>query len=294
MGLSAINTLCGSRVAVFGIGGVGGYVTEVLARSGIGEIDLFDDDCVGLTNLNRQIYALHSTLGRPKVDVAEERIRDINPCCIVHKHQMFYLPQNADSIDLSQYDYVVDCIDTVSAKLELIRRCHDLCVPILSCMGAANKLDPTAFRITDISKTKMDPIAKIIRKKLRKLHIDRLKVVYSEEEPLRPIEEASPCDPADDASPRPDTDKGTGRRSIPASNAYVPAAAGIIAGGEVVNDLVKRSHTLRLTHSDTATAEAARQAAQKAAAHMEKYQATLRATEESADRNGADNKPQSI
>ena len=174
LGKPAIDTLSGSRVAVFGIGGVGGYAVEVLARSGVGEIDLFDDDRVCLTNVNRQIYALISTVGQHKVDVAEARIHDINRRCIVHKHQMFYMPSNADEIDLSQYDYVVDCVDTVTAKLELIKRCYALHIPIISCMGAANKLDATAFRVADINKTKMDPLAKVIRKKLRRLHIPHL------------------------------------------------------------------------------------------------------------------------
>ena len=153
LGKEAIETLRESRVAVFGIGGVGGYTLEVLARSGVGQLDVFDDDRVCLTNVNRQIYALLSTVGKYKVDIAEERIHEINKKCIVNKYQMFYLPQNADTIDLSQFDYVVDCIDTVSAKLELIRRCHELKVPIISCMGAANKLDATAFKIADINKT---------------------------------------------------------------------------------------------------------------------------------------------
>jgi len=162
IGKPAMDTLMGSRVAVFGLGGVGSYVVEVLARSGVGELDIFDDDRVCLTNVNRQLYAVLSTVGKHKVDVAEARIHDINRQCIVHKYQMFYLPQNADSIDLSLYDYVVDCIDTVSAKIELIKRCHQLNIPMISSMGAANKLDATAFRVTDINKTKMDPLAKVI------------------------------------------------------------------------------------------------------------------------------------
>ena len=187
-GRAAMETLYNSRVAVFGIGGVGGYVAEVLARSGVGAIDLFDDDRVCMTNCNRQIYALLSTIGKYKVDIAEERIHDINRKCAVTTYKMFYLPTNADEIDLSQFDYVVDCIDTVSAKMELIRRCHRLNIPIISSMGAANKLDATAFRVADLSKTQMDPLAKVIRKKLRKEGITHLKVVYSEEEPLEPFD----------------------------------------------------------------------------------------------------------
>ena len=159
LGRPAIDTLEGSSVAVFGVGGVGGYVVEVLARSGVGELALFDNDRVCLSNLNRQIVALHSTVGQYKVDAAEARIHDINPHCIVHKYPTFYLPSNADDYDLSQYDYVVDCIDTVPAKIELIKRCHQLHVPIISSMGAANKMDATAFRVTDITKTTMDPLA---------------------------------------------------------------------------------------------------------------------------------------
>lgn len=232
-GDEAINKLKNSHVAVFGIGGVGGYVTEVLARSGVGELDLFDNDTVDITNINRQIIALLSNVGRNKVDVAEERINDINKECIVNKHVMFYLPENADQTDLSKFDYVVDCIDTITAKIELVKRCHECGTPIISSMGAANKIDPTAFRITDITKTTMDPLAKVIRKKLRDLHIPHLKVVFSEEVPMKSI------------VPNTDTDsdnigQANTKRNIPASNAFVPAAAGIIIGGEVVKELIKQ------------------------------------------------------
>ena len=222
-GEQAMKLLYGSRVAVFGVGGVGGYAPEVLARSGIGQIDIFDSDKVSVTNINRQLYALTSTIGRYKVDVAKVRIQDINPGCIVHEHKIFYLPENADSISLEGYDYIVDCIDTVVAKVELISRCHRMGIPIISSMGAANKLDPTAFKVTDISATKMDPLAKVIRKRLRKLNIDHLKVVYSEEAPLKPIE-------------------GILTERIPASNAFVPAAAGLIIGGEVVKDIIRKAN----------------------------------------------------
>ncbi|MBO1364044.1 tRNA threonylcarbamoyladenosine dehydratase [Prevotella sp. A2931] len=245
-GKPAIDTLKGSRVAIFGIGGVGGYVVEVLARSGVGELDLFDNDRVCLTNINRQLYALLSTVGQYKVDVAAERVNDINESCIVHKHQMFYLPQNADSIDLSEFDYVVDCIDTVTAKLELIKRCHALNIPLISCMGAGNKIDPTAFRICDINKTEMDPLAKVIRKKLRKLNIPKLKVVCSDEKPIKPIENDSVSCGPHPFCPDKDAGKYTGRKEIPASNAFVPAAAGLILGGEVVKDLIQKSHTMRI------------------------------------------------
>lgn len=271
LGKPAIDTLSGSRVAIFGVGGVGGYVVEVLARSGVGEMDLFDDDRVCLTNVNRQIHALISTIGKHKVDVAEERVHDINPRCIIHKYQMFYMPQNADEIDLSQFDYVVDCIDTVTAKLELIKRCHALHIPIISCMGAANKLDPTGFRVTDINKTSMDPLAKVIRKKLRKLNIPHLKVVYSEEEPIRPINDDSISCRFHCICPDKDMRKCTERRDIPASNAFVPAAAGLVTGGEVVKDLIKNAGTMRISPEDIENNEAALKAAKKAQKHLEKY-----------------------
>ena len=277
MGKPAINTLMGSRVAVFGVGGVGGYVVEALARSGVGELDIIDDDRVCLTNVNRQVIATLSTVGKHKVDVCEERIHDINRRCIVHKYQMFYLPETADVIDISQYDYVVDCIDTVKAKLDLIKRCHDLKVPIISCMGAANKMDATAFQVTDINKTKMDPLAKVIRKKLRKIGIHKLKVVYSEEEPLRPIDDPDISCRFHCICPNKDMRKCTDRRDIPASNAFVPATAGLICGGEVIKDLVRIAGTWRLTPEMIAEDEVARKAAERAAekaeAHQQKYKA---------------------
>lgn len=269
-GKAAINTLMGSRVAVFGIGGVGGYVVEVLARSGVGEMDIFDDDRVCLTNVNRQIYALISTVGQHKVDVAEKRIHDINPRCIVNKYQMFYLPSNADEIDLSVYDYVVDCIDTVSAKIELVKRCHKLHIPIISCMGAANKIDATAFRVADIKKTKMDPLAKVIRKKLKELHIPKLKVVYSEEQPLKPFDDAEISCRFHCICPNKDMRKCTDRRNIPASNAFVPAAAGLIVGGEVVKDLINNANTMRISPDDAQNSEAAQKAQARADAHLQK------------------------
>jgi tRNA A37 threonylcarbamoyladenosine dehydratase len=277
LGKPAMNTLSGSRVAVFGVGGVGGYVVEVLARSGVGELDIFDDDRVCLTNVNRQLHALTSTVGKHKVDVAADRVHDINPRCIVHKYQMFYMPQNADDIDLSQFDYVADCIDTVTAKLELIRRCHKLKVPIISCMGAANKLDITAFRVADINKTKMDPLAKVIRKKLRKLHIPRLKVVYSEEEPLKQIEDDTISCRFHCICPDKDMRKCTERRDIPASNAFVPSAAGLIVGGEIVKDLIKRAGTMRIAPEMAEGNEQAEIAAEKAQAHLQKYHQIVKA-----------------
>ena len=276
LGRPAIDTLRGSRVAVFGVGGVGGYVVEVLARSGVGELDLFDDDRVCMTNINRQIHALLSTIGRHKVDVAAERIHDINPRCIVHRYQMFYHPANADDIDLSQFDYVVDCIDTVKAKLELVRRCHALEIPIISCMGAANKLDPTAFRVSDLSKTQVDPLAKVMRTTLRREGIRHLKVVYSEEIPIRPIDQPDISCRLHCICPDKDMRKCTERRDIPASNAFVPAAAGLIVGGEVVKDLVQRAQTMRITPEETPNNPAAQKAEQRAKEKLEAHKEILR------------------
>lgn len=233
-----MDKLARCRVAVFGIGGVGGYVVEVLARSGVGALDLIDDDRVCLTNVNRQIFALTNTVGKHKVDVAEERIHFINRHCVVTKHQCFFLPANADEFDLTQYDYVVDCVDTVVAKLELIRRCLKLGVPIISSMGAANKLDATQVRVSDITKSYMDPLAKVVRKKLRREGIRHVKVVWSPEEPLEPLDDPEISCRFHCICPAKDMRKCTDRRNIPASNAFVPAAFGIITGGEVVRDLV--------------------------------------------------------
>ena len=235
LGTEAIDRLQRARVIVFGVGGVGGYATEVLARSGVGTIALVYPDSVAPSNLNRQLIALHSTIGRLKVDVMAERIADINPDCRVLKFPLFYLPENADEIPLAEFDYVVDCIDTVKAKLDIIRRCHQLALPVISSMGAANKLDPTAFRVSDIAKTNMDPLARVLRKKLRKEGIEHFKVVYSEEQPLKPVIANEEMQREADAL------AANGRRSLPASCAFVPAAAGLVIGGEVVKDLVKGS-----------------------------------------------------
>ena len=226
-GEEAMQRLYGARVAVFGVGGVGGHVVEALARSGVGAIDLIDDDTVNLTNLNRQIIALRSTLGQYKVDAAKARILDINPDCKVTAHRMFFTPETADAIDFTQYDYVVDAIDTVSGKLEIIVRCKNAGVPVISCMGAGNKLDPTAFEVTDITKTSVCPLARVMRRELKKRGVEHLKVVYSRETALTPL-------------PDPDAVQDAGaRRSVPASNAFVPAVAGLIAAGEVIKDIVK-------------------------------------------------------
>lgn len=225
IGENAVSNIRQSKVAVFGVGGVGGYVVEVLARSGVGCICIIDNDKVNITNINRQIIALHSTIGEYKVDALEKRILDINPDCNVIKHKMFYLPDNADEIDLTGYDYVIDCIDTVAAKIELIKRCKSLSIPIICSMGTANKMNPLAFRITDLSKTNIDPLARVLRKKLRKIGITSLDVLYSEEQPQRLGNETL-------------TDENT--HPTPASNAFVPAAAGLIIGGEVVKRLMAR------------------------------------------------------
>lgn len=235
VGKPAIAALAQTKVAVFGVGGVGGYVVEVLARCGVGHIDLFDKDCVDPTNINRQIHALHSTIGQPKTDVAAERILDINPACNVRTYRMFYMPDNADDVDLSQYDYVADCVDTVTAKLELIKRCHARQIRLISSMGAANKLDPTKFQVADISETSMDPLAKILRKKMRKLNILHLKVVYSQEPPMKPMVDQQSL--SDASSER--------KRPVPASIAFVPAAAGLIIGGEIVKDLIAAAEAER-------------------------------------------------
>ena len=238
LGQEAMKRLRASRVVVFGVGGVGGYVVEVLARSGVGAIAMVDPDRVNLSNLNRQIVALHSTVGRLKVDVMEERIRDINPDCEVQKFPLFYLPENADEIDLLAYDYVVDCVDTVKAKLEVIRRCHRLQIPVISSMGAANKLDPTAFRVSDIAKTSMDPLAKVLRKTLRKEGIRHFKVVYSEEKaPSQPPPTGGGVSPMESNGQKEPPSTGRGCKQPLPSCAFVPAACGIVVGGEVVRNL---------------------------------------------------------
>ena len=233
IGEEPLERLARSKVAVFGIGGVGGCCVEALARAGIGALDLYDDDTVSESNLNRQIAALHSTLGQPKAEVMAGRVRDINPACRVRAIRMFYLPQNAGGVDLSQYDYVVDCIDTVAAKLELVTRCTALQVPILSVMGTGNKADPTRVEVSDLSKTRGCPLARVMRKELRRRGIQHLKVVWSPEEPrspARPIQAEAPAG----TDTRPGT---TARRDTPGSLPFVPAAAGLAAASAVVREL---------------------------------------------------------
>ena len=223
-GQEAMEKLKGSRVAVFGIGGVGGYCVEALARSGVGTLDLIDDDTVNITNLNRQIIATHDTIGMHKVDAAKERVLSINPVTVVHTHKTFYLPETAGEFDFTQYDYVVDAIDTVTGKLMLVQAAKEAGTRIISCMGTGNKLDPTAFEVADISKTSVCPLARIMRKELGKRGIKHLKVVYSKELTLTP----APAEEEDSAHPK---------RQTPGSNAFVPAVAGLILAGEVVKDL---------------------------------------------------------
>lgn len=226
LGGEAMKKLARARVAVFGVGGVGGYVCEALARSGVGALDLIDKDTVALSNINRQIIATHRTVGREKIDVMRERILDINPEARVQVYPYFFLPENADSFPFEEYDYVVDAVDTVTAKIELVMCAREKGVPIISSMGAGNKLDASSFRVADIYETKVCPLARVMRRELKKRNVEHLKVVYSEEEPIVP-------------------DGGEGsrdvsRRQTPGSTAFVPSVAGLIIAGEVVKDLAGR------------------------------------------------------
>ena len=226
IGKEGMERLSNSRVAVFGVGGVGGYTVEALARSGIGELDLIDNDQVALTNLNRQIIATTKTLGRDKVDVAKERVMEINPSAKVNIYKKFYLPETKEEFDFTKYDYVVDAIDTVSGKIALVEQAKEAGVPIISSMGAGNKLDPTAFRVADIYKTSVCPLAKVMRRELKKRGIRKLKVVYSEEMPIVPEKNAE----MEQAEP-------TQKRQVPGSVAFVPSVVGLIIAGEVIKDL---------------------------------------------------------
>ena len=227
-----------SRVAVFGIGGVGGYTVEALVRSGVGAIDLIDDDKVCLTNLNRQIYATRSSVGKYKVDVAEERILDINPDCKVTKHKTFYTPETSETFDFTQYDYIVDAIDTVSGKIQLVMAANEAGVPIISSMGAGNKLDPTAFEVSDIYKTSVCPLAKVMRHELKKRGVKKLKVVYSKEKALTPIDDDTISCRTNCVCPPGAARTGLQRRQIPGSISFVPSVVGLIIGGEVIKDLI--------------------------------------------------------
>jgi tRNA A37 threonylcarbamoyladenosine dehydratase len=226
-----------SRVAVFGIGGVGGYTVEALARSGIGTLDLIDDDKVCLTNVNRQIFATRSTVGKYKVDVAKERVADINPDAVVNTYKTFYLPETADQFNFADYDYVVDAIDTVTGKLEIIEQAKKAGVPVISSMGAGNKLNAAAFEVADIYETSICPLAKTMRHELRKRGIESLKVVYSKEKPRVPIEDMAISCRAHCICPPGAVRKCTQRRAIPGSTAFVPSVVGLIIAGEVLKDI---------------------------------------------------------
>lgn len=226
LGEAAMKKLHASRVAVFGIGGVGGYTVEALARCGIGALDLIDSDTISISNINRQILATHSTVGKLKVDAARARVLDINPGCTVRTYPCFYLPDTADQFDFAQYNYIVDCIDTVTGKLQLVERAFQAGTPIICSMGTGNKLDPAAFQVADVSKTSMCPLARIMRKELKKRGISHVKVVYSQEEALTPAVDPEELERA-------------GKRQIPGSVSFVPGAAGLILAGEVVKDLIR-------------------------------------------------------
>lgn len=225
LGEAAMERLAKARVAVFGIGGVGGYTVEALARAGIGALDLIDSDTISLSNINRQILAVRSTVGMPKVEAAKIRVLDINPEARVRTWPLFYTPDTAEQFDFTQYDYIVDAIDTVTGKLQLVERAHAVNTPIICSMGTGNKLDPTAFQVADIAKTSMCPLARIMRKELKKRGISHVKVVYSQEEALTP-------------SGAEEEMKALGKRQIPGSTAFVPGAAGLILAGEVIKDLI--------------------------------------------------------
>ena len=222
LGKDGMEALKNARVAVFGIGGVGGYTVEALVRSGVGAIDIIDNDKVALTNINRQIYATHKTVGRYKVEVAAERIAEINPGCKVTAHKTFYMPETQSEFDFTKYDYIVDAIDTVTGKITIIENAQKCGTPVISCMGAGNKLDPTAFEVADIYKTSVCPLAKVMRRELKKRGISKLKVVYSKEEPSASVWES----------------EEESKKRIPASNAFVPSVAGLIIAGEVIKDLI--------------------------------------------------------
>lgn len=238
IGTQGLQKLAGAHVAVFGIGGVGGYVVEALARSGVGEFDLIDDDRVCLSNLNRQIIATMDTVGKHKVDVMKERILSINPDAIVNGHKCFYLPETAEQFDFSKYSYVVDAVDTVTAKLDIIMRAQECGVPVMSSMGAGNKLDPTKFQVADIYQTSVCPLAKVMRRELKKRGVKKCKVVYSTEEALKPSQDMDALG-KEVGSDLPGVErKDTVRRSTPGSIAFVPSVAGLIIAGEVIKDLL--------------------------------------------------------
>lgn len=224
IGADALDRLWGRRIALFGAGGVGGFAAEALIRAGVGALDVFDNDTISESNLNRQIIALHSTLGMSKVDAIKARLNDISPNAQIGARQLFYLPETADQVDFAQYDYIIDCVDTVKAKVDLAVRAFQMGIPIISAMGAGNKLDPTAFEVADLYETSVCPLARVMRSELRKRGVTHLKVVYSKEPPLVPREKAKSDAP--------------GRRSVPGSISFCPSVAGLILAGEVIRDLL--------------------------------------------------------
>ena len=240
LGKEAMERLKGARVAVFGVGGVGGYVCEALVRSGVGEFDLIDDDKVCLTNLNRQIIATRKTVGKYKTDVMKERILEINPDAKVNTHKCFFLPENADGFPFEEYDYIVDAVDTVTAKISLVMKAKEMDIPIISSMGAGNKLDASQFKVADIYKTSVCPLAKVMRRELKKRGIKKLKVVYSKEKALTPIDETENSCRSHCICPPGGARTCTQRRQIPGSTAFVPSVVGLIIAGEVIKDLTVR------------------------------------------------------
>ncbi len=253
LGKKAMEILAGARVAVFGTGGVGSYAAEALARSGVGAMDLTDSDIVCESNINRQIIATEKTLGRYKVDVMKERILEINPEADVRIHRCFFLPETQEEFDFSRYSYVVDAVDTVTAKIELVLSARAAGVPVISCMGAGNKLDPMGFRVADLYETSVCPLAKVMRRELRKRGVERLKVVYSTETPVRPakvpgqireqgdLKEQAPWGAAENAADDAGRERRESRGGVPGSCAFVPAVAGLILAGEVIKDLIKEA-----------------------------------------------------
>lgn len=239
LGKEAMEKLNNSKVAIFGIGGVGGYTAEALVRSGVGTLDLIDDDKVCLTNINRQIFATRKTVGKYKVNVAEERLHDINPDVIINTHKTFYMPDTAEQFDFSQYDYIVDAIDTVTGKITLVVNADKSETPIISSMGAGNKLDASAFEVADIYSTSVCPLARVMRTELRKRKIKSLKVVYSKEKPITPVDDMAISCKQHCICPPGTARKCTQRRQVPGSTAFVPSVVGLIIAGEVVKDLIR-------------------------------------------------------
>lgn len=238
IGKEAMDKLKNSKVAVFGIGGVGTFAVEALSRAGVGKLVLVDDDCICLTNINRQLHATRSTVGKPKVEVMKERVLDINPNAQVETYQRFYMPECSDELIHEDYDYIIDAIDTVTAKIDLIIKAKEKGIPVISCMGAGNKLDPTRFEVADIFSTSVDPLSKVMRKELRVRGVEALKVVYSKEVPIKPVNEEDAGCKANCICPPGTKRKCTVRHQIPGSISFVPSVAGLIIAGEVIKDLV--------------------------------------------------------